>query len=349
MSEALHLYDRWLRIGRGPAALNFHYRWLRQQCDQDRHPTTGERIVDSIDIPVDIHPETAAVDSDGQLSILWSDGRQSHYAGQWLRQHAYSVGQIAAQPPPSDLASVLVCQNTNLAESVLDKVRQAGVALVRDFRFGDTIGPDDTEALIDMFGKAGLTIVGTHFGRIEDLRTDNTTNQNTDQLGYTNAGVNLHTDQPFLDDPPRYQLLHSMRTADVGGESFLVDAWHVAAYLKAVDAEAFRLLTTLPVRFHRQQKEFERIVDAPILKVVDGQLSQVRYSYFTHAPFRYPFEVMEAWYRAYDRFVNVVRNPTHQYRFLLQPGDFVFYDNHRMLHARTAFQGPRWVRGVYFN
>ena len=34
-------------------------------------------------------------------------------------------------------------------------------------------------------------MVETHFGRIEDLRTDNTTNQNTDQLGYTDAAINL--------------------------------------------------------------------------------------------------------------------------------------------------------------
>ena len=33
----------------------------------------------------------------------------------------------------------------------------------------------------------------------------------------------------------------------------------------------------------------------------------------------------------------------------LGPGDFVLYDNYRMLHARTAFRGARWFRGVYFD
>ena len=45
----------------------------------------------------------------------------------------------------------------------------------------------------------------SHFGDIEDLRTDNTTNKNNDQLGYTNAAVELHTDQPFIADPPHFQ------------------------------------------------------------------------------------------------------------------------------------------------
>ena len=52
------------------------------------------------------------------------------------------------------------------------------------------------------FLPCGASVVETHFGRIEDLRTDNTTNKNNDQLGYTDAAINLHTDQPFITDPP---------------------------------------------------------------------------------------------------------------------------------------------------
>ena len=37
------------------------------------------------------------------------------------------------------------------------------------------------------------------------------------------------------------------------------------------------------------------------------------------------------------------------YRFLLNAGDYLLYDNHRMLHARTAFRGARWLRGIYFD
>jgi len=34
---------------------------------------------------------------------------------------------------------------------------------------------------------------------------------------------------------------------------------------------------------------------------------------------------------------------------MLESGDFVLYDNFRMLHARYGFSGPRHLRGVYFN
>jgi gamma-butyrobetaine dioxygenase len=58
---------------------------------------------------------------------------------------------------------------------------------------------------------------------------------------------------------------------------------------------------------------------------------------------------MEAWYHAYARFTRLVRDPRHQYRFRLAAGGFVFYDNARMLHGRSGFQGARWLRGIYFD
>ena len=45
----------------------------------------------------------------------------------------------------------------------------------------------------------------------------------------------------------------------------------------------------------------------------------------------------------------LVRDRRHHYRFQLAPGDALLYDNHRVLHGRTGFRGPRWVRGVYFD
>jgi gamma-butyrobetaine dioxygenase/trimethyllysine dioxygenase len=193
-----------------------------------------------------------------------------------------------------------------------------------------------------------LAIVTTHFGRIEDLRTDNTTNAHTDQLGYTDAAIDLHTDQPFLDAPPRYQLLHGIRTADRGGETLLADGEAAFRYLASLDSEAAKLLQRTPVRFHRRQREFERVVTAPIITLHDGRI-HIRSSYFTVAPYNVRFDRMTAWYRAHDRFVRILRDPRHHYRFRIRAGDVLVYDNRRMLHGRTAFAGPRWVRGVYFD
>jgi gamma-butyrobetaine dioxygenase/trimethyllysine dioxygenase len=335
----------WLRLHSARGHADFHLRWLRHNCDLDRHPQTGERTVDSSELPDALHAE-AEVEGD-TLRVTWAhDGRTSRYPLGWLEEHAYARDRKEA-PPPNDLARIEIAgQGLSLDERVrraLANLDAHGAAIVRAGR-GDAPAEETTEGIVDAFAAAGLSVIPTHFGRIEDLRTDNTTNQNTDQLGYTNAAVDLHTDQPFLAVPPRLQLLQSIRAADVGGENYVVDAFAAARYLASFDAEAAELLRTTPVRFHRKQRSFEKLHVSPILEA-----ERVRYSYFTMAPHHLPFERMEAWYRAYDRFARVVRDPRHQLRFALSPGDFLLYDNHRMLHARTAFSGPRWVRGIYFD
>ncbi len=352
-SPGVHLGPTWLRValGDGRGTGDFHYRWLRHQCDRARHPLTGERTLCSSELPDDVRPRRASLDGDA-LTVVWEpDGHESRYALAWLDAHAYARDRVE-HLPPADVTAISVNAPEGITPGALDRLLATldarGVALLR--RPLPVAHPEDeTEALLDgLCARGRLAVVGTHFGRIEDLRTDNTTNQNTDQLGYTDAGVELHTDQPFLEQPPRYQLLQGIRSADEGGENFVVDARAASRHLREIDRPAWELLTRTPVRFHRKQKAFERIVDAPILRDDDRGFF-VRYSYFTTAPFALPFDLMEPWYRAWDRFARLVRDPAHQYRFTLSPGDALLYDNHRMLHARTGFRGPRWVRGVYFN
>lgn len=349
----LEPHDDYLRVhftpGEGFLHADFHWFWLRHNSELDRHPLTHERIVCSSELPLDPQPKAVRIAEDADsLDIDWgdrADGKVSRYASAWLRAHAYAAGREPVPPPPSDPSTITVDFRTleaPLGARILSTLARTGLLVVRGFGL-------DTEAIIQTLEREGLSVIGTHFGRIEDLRTGNTTNQNTDQLGYTDSAIQLHTDQPFLERPPRYQLLHSQRPADTGGENFVVDALAAANHLAELDQPAFELLRTVPVTFHRKQKSFEKVLVSPILDFSAPGGFRIRYSYFTLAPYQRPFAEMEAWYRAYNRFARLVRDERHQYRFLLQAGDFLIYDNWRMLHARTSFTGARWVRGVYFD
>ncbi len=350
----LELHHDWLRVSLGPDDhADFHFRWLRHNCDCDRHPTTHERTLCSSELPDDIHPLVAWLEDDA-LHVRWSgDEHHSRFPIEWLREHAYARGRVSVPVPCSKLALIELAAAGRAREEVVSeafaRVREHGAAVVRRDPDDPLPPADATEAWIAAFEQLSLRVVPTHFGRIEDLRTDNTTNQNTDQLGYTDAPVHLHTDQPFLDHPPRYQMLECIRSADEGGENLLADARAVFRYLELDDPEAAELLASVPVRFHRRQREFERIVDVPLIARTGDDDFMVRSSYFTLAPHRLPFERMRAFYRAHDRFVRMLRDPAVHDRVALQPGDWLVYDNHRTLHARTGFRGPRWVRGVYFD
>lgn len=347
--------DDFLRVHFAPPLgghADYHYFWLRHNCDCCRHPQTRERTLRPSEISLDLRPAEVALSADARrVVVVWNEAgarHRSEYAFEWLAENAYARNRRAVAPPPSDLARFELHAGRAgeiagpLRDACLPRVASDGAVIVRG------VGTD-TESLIDDFEAGGLELVATHFGRIEDLRADNTTNRNTDQLGYTDAPVDLHTDQPFIERPPRYQLLHCLRAADQGGESTVVDAWQAARYLKSLDARAFELLSRVPVRFHRVQKAFESLKVAPVLELRGGEVVKVRSSYFTMAPHIVPFEEMEEWYRAYDRFERLVAEPRHQLRFRLEAGDFLLYDNFRMLHARSGFRGPRWVRGVYFS
>jgi gamma-butyrobetaine dioxygenase/trimethyllysine dioxygenase len=353
-APALELHDEWLRVplGDGDHA-DFHYRWLRHNCDRERHPRTDERTRCSSELPDDPSPRRAVL-TDDALEIDWApDGHASRYPLLWLRAHAYAPGRVAPPPPSSELAPLLLSAHGRpLADQVreaLALVRVRGAAVMRHDPDDPTPPEQATAAIVAAFEAAGLRVIDTHFGRIEDLRTDNTTNQNTDQLGYTDAPVHLHTDQPFLDRPPRYQLLQSIRRADTGGENLLADARAAFRHLEATDAHAAELLATVPVRFHRKQRDFERLVIAPIVSRRGDDDFRVRCSYFTLAPHALPFARTLDYYRAHDRFVRLLRDPRHHVRVMLEPGDWLLYDNHRTLHGRTGFTGARWVRGVYFD
>jgi gamma-butyrobetaine dioxygenase/trimethyllysine dioxygenase len=328
---------------------NYHYFWLRHNCPCCIHPSTKERILCPSKVSLAIRPQQIAVVAEenndtSAIQLVWQDGHQSTFPLPWLAAHAYSTDelfQIQSQDlnqievPYADCADQLV----STCKQYLDK---KGVILVRGCRL-------NTEQLVHQLTQQTFTLRDSHFGYIEDLKTDNTTNKNTDQLGYTDAGIDLHTDQPFIEDPPRFQILQCIQKADHGGESLLADARQAAHYLRDLDAHAFQILSETPVLFHRKQQQFESKTTYPILTFKAGAFAQVRSSYFTIAPQTMSFDAMEQWYRAYQKFTQIIQRPSYQYHFTLHPQDFILYDNYRMLHGRNSFSGPRWMKGIYLN
>lgn len=357
-SDRAELHDGWLRVHFGtgtPAHADFHFRWLRHHCEREHDLATGERTLCSSQLGDEIRVVAGYVDAERRLHVQWKEriaGRrvelsESVFTLEWLREHAYAPDREEVSAPPSDLARVEVDARRvgprwALRAFCFDRLRREGAVVVR--RFGA-----DTESLIRFFEQGEVHVVETHAGRIEELRTDRDSSANAEWLGYPSAAVHPHTDQAFLARPPRYQALHCIRPAARGGESFVVDARQAAVHLRSIDAEAFRILTTVPIRHRRERQGFEQAAEAPILELGGPEGFAVRFSYLTTAPYHLPFEQMEVWYRAHDRFARLVRDPRHQIRFALEAGDFVLYDNHRMLHGRSGFSGARWVRAICFD
>src|ERR1700759_1632631 len=102
----VELHDGYLRVADGGRTVDFHLRWLRHNCDLDRHPTTGERIRESAELPDALAVDTAVVD-DHVLRVTWThDRRTSRYPLAWLREHAYAVDRPTVPRPPSQVAAL---------------------------------------------------------------------------------------------------------------------------------------------------------------------------------------------------------------------------------------------------
>lgn len=329
---------------------DFHYFWLRHNCgclNGCIHPKTKERVTNITDVNLEISPKYSTVQDD-KLIITWSDNHTSAFSIDFLEKHAYSVNKHIADIPhhnSNDLEVVYSATNKKqYFEKCLDNLTKYGIAVIRKRGL-------DTEEIIQEFGG---NVIHSHFGRIEDLKSNNTTNKNNDQLGYTTFTIDLHTDQPFLEKPPGIQILHCINRADEGGVNFFSNSVKIALYIKSIDPEAFKILTTCPVNFHRKQQNFETNFITPLIKLnyekstpEDPVVDIIRSSYFTYDPFNLNFDQMEKFYRALALFTKMSKK--YKYEALLNSGDFVIYNNHHMLHARSSFRGERHMRGVYFN
>lgn len=63
-----------------------------------------------------------------------------------------------------------------------------------------------------------------------------------------------------------------------------------------------------------------------------------------------PNERLHDFYSAYRDLMKRIRNPKYAIHHMLEAGQMVIFDNHRLLHSRTSFDpstGDRHLRGFY--
>lgn len=330
---------------------DFHYYWLRHRCpclNGCVHPKTNERVLNTTDIDLAVKPKSVSVNNINQIEIVWNDGHESKYEINDLVDKSYSKNRTKPhiKYPRSDLNQIIIdyskVSRDEYKRDLLNKINEYGLAVIKNRGM-------DTEEIIK---ELGGNVIETHFGRIEDLKTNNTTNKNNDQLGYTNSEVRLHTDIPFIQNPPPFQFLHCISPAPVGGENYFANSKDIALYIKQIDPKAFEILSTFQVTFDRIQKNYRSTVKYPIFLLNKEkstpdhpEIDKVRSSYFTYGPFDFDFENMDSFFRAYNLFTEL--SERYQYYTKLSAGDYVIYNNYLIQHARNSFIGDRHMKGVY--
>lgn len=141
-----------------------------------------------------------------------------------------------------------------------------------------------------------------------------------------------------------------------GGESLLVDGFLAAAVLKDVHPEAYDTLSRVKIRTHSAGDEsimIRPLYDGgyPILQHDDatGELVLVRYNNDDRSVLRVDADEVEPFYSALRKWNEILTNPEGEYWVQLKPGSAMIFDNHRVLHGRSAFVGNRRLCGAYIN
>jgi gamma-butyrobetaine dioxygenase len=328
--------------------------WLRDNLREDRDPHSGQRLIDIADLPEDPRIR-AAVAHNGAVSIEWeSESHSASFELEWLRAQASNrshgrpefaqrfwleaAGLDAARNFGWATFSEAQCDRP-LRARWLTRLLQDGIAFLSDV-------PSNEAGILEAASLIGR-VSETNYGRVFDVRSV----PQPENLAYSDLGLGLHTDNPYREPVPGFQVLHALVASPDGGESLFGDGFAIAEHLRTASPDAFAVLTRTPVPFRYRSKDAELYAERPLIQLsCSGEVSAVHYNSRSIAPLRLAARDARPFYSAYRRFAALLRDSRFHLQFRLRDGDLVVFDNQRTLHGRTAFSSaryPRHFRGCY--
>jgi len=308
--------------------------WLRDNDPANRDARTGQRMRSLVDLPRE--PRLIAAESapQGHLTLSWEDGATSVFPLRWLRAFDRSL-RIASRPtrlpwmgqPATGFAW---CDYTEWIENPASRedwlyyAGRDGLAFLRDV-------PVRAGAILDVASLIGF-VRETNHGRVFDLRS---------------VAEPVHTDNPYRDPVPGFQLLHCLSTAGQGGECLFVDGMAAAERVRAHDPDAFSTLHQTPILYRFQDAATDLIAERTMLEVdTEGQFRAIYYDDRSIAPLPLKGPRLKKFYPAYRQLAELLRQEARLVIHRLQPGELVLFDNTRILRGSTAGEG-RHLQGCY--
>ena len=328
--------------------------WLRDNLREDRDPHSGQRLIDIADLPDDPKIRSASAD-DKTVRVEWeNDVHRASFDLDWLALHdfgaARSLPEFATRlwlegarlDASRDFARTTLAEargNPTVRLNWLTRLLQDGIAFLSGV-------PSHEDAILEAMSFVGR-VAETNYGLVFDVRSV----PQPENLAYSDLGLGLHTDNPYREPVPGFQVLHALVASRDGGESLFADGFALAEHLRSTDRGAFALLTQTPVPFLYRSKDAELYAERPLIQLsCRGAVTAVHYNNRSIAPLRLSAHDAHPFYAAYRRFAALLREPRFQLTYRLTTGDLVAFDNQRTLHGRTPFSSakhPRHLRGCY--
>jgi len=321
--------------------------WLRDNDPANRDALTGQRLVSLVDLPPSPRLQAAEPQPPGHITLKWEDGATSVFPLRWLRafDRSLHIGSRPTRMPwmGQPAAAFASCDYAEWVESPASRedwlyyVGRDGLAFLRGV-------PIEDAAALRVAALIGF-IRETNCGRIFDVHSVAELNN----LAYTSRGLPVHTDSPYRDPVPGFQLLHCLSAAGQGGESIFVDGMAGAERLRAHDSDAFTTLCQTPILYRFQDAAADLAAERTMLDVdPQGQFRAIYYDDQSIAPLPLKSPRLKKFYPAYRQLAELLQDSARSVVYRLQPGDLVLFDNTRILHGHTAYSiGRRHLQGCY--
>ncbi|WP_278923383.1 MULTISPECIES: TauD/TfdA family dioxygenase [Pseudophaeobacter] len=330
----------------------FNYYWLRDNCPSSFNPDTRERSFDIFQLG-EQPPRAALAEVTGDaLEITW-EGEQhvSRFPLEWLEEGCRAAprfdpadmprrawyGDHYPQVPRFSQPQLLA--DLALREKWIEAMLVDGFTIVTDM-------PDSDDALTEtaqMIGQVRPTFFGTYF----DVKT----HINPTNTAYTAAALELHTDTPAEEHAPGIQFLHCRANTVQGGGSLYSDGVAVANDFRARDPEGFKLLSQVDIPFYCEHDTYDMRSRQRVIELDQhGAVSGVTISQHMADIFDLKQELLDDYYPAFCRFGRMLQEEKYMMQFVMQAGECMVFDNHRIVHGRAAYSatsGDRYLRGCY--
>ncbi|MEQ2255238.1 hypothetical protein ILYODFUR_011783 [Ilyodon furcidens] len=246
--------------------------------------------------------------------------------------------------PKADFQEVL--HDDRAALAWLLALRQVGIVHLQ----GAPAEQGQVARLAERIGYLRLTFYG-HTWQVQDKSMAN-------NVAYTSGKLSLHTDYPALHFAPGVQFLHCINQAEEGGESEVVDGFHMAEQLQREDPEAFQTLTSLRVDFTDSGTDYCDFMLQSKNCIIDvdskGKVTKINYNNATRdSVLDLPLHQVQPFYRALKAYVDIMNRPENVVTYTMEPGDMVTFDNWRLLHGRKSYISKpdrlRHLEGAYLD
>jgi|TARA_B110000971_G_scaffold142234_1_gene145413 gamma-butyrobetaine dioxygenase len=328
----------------------FHNIWLRHspgfpgsECPAGPH---GRFPTDTSEAK----PVEAQITPQKNLNLKWSNNQVSEHDAFWLRENEYGK---------SSSLQLRKAVKTWSADSVLQQVKHEYQGLADN----DNVRLALFEHLLVHGGvivknaPAGtITTVANYLGHVpHNLYADE-----TDQPAVGNVRIDPsvsvatnmchflgpHTDTCWRQTLSGLVILHCLQAHPDGGRSIVVDGYTVAERLRERNRPAFDLLARVPLNFGSKVDDRDdwRVLGRVISVDANGEIEGIRYNGNSIGRLNLPNDLIEPTYKALEAFEAILYDQNLWWQPLLQPGDMLIVDNHRVLHGRQAFDPGLGVR-----